>query len=149
MHTPQGSTYAPGMAKGAGGSDNVRGAAAGKSTHHGATFVTAGSLNAPGMEKAKHVSRETVGAQLRSVDRGGVATKMSMGSSSAPGMAHQSKAGREAAALADGATPDGATLAGVHTKSVDTGLSLFAMGSVLTQVGETRTRTWGRQRPRG
>jgi hypothetical protein len=138
---------APGMAKaaadGAGGSafgsDNVRGAhAGGKSLHQGATFVTAGSLNAPGMAKqpagVRPASLETLGAAAGSayaaaVDATGFyGTLLTNGSANAPGMAHHKAGGGSGAAAAH------------LSKSVDTGLSLFAMGSALSQAKAAEAR---------
>jgi hypothetical protein len=149
------SRTAPGMAKEVSRSDNLVGANTGKALHQGATFVTAGSLNAPGMLKgngARPASIETLGASAGSsyvlaVDSTGYCgTLLTNGSSKAPGMSHHKLAGRanpgdnnNGSGSSSGVGEYGTAVAHLP-KSVDTGLSLFAMGSALSQAKAAEAR---------
>jgi hypothetical protein len=141
-----GSTYMPGMQKdqrgvgedGGGGdgggngagsraSENMLGAVAGKPLHQGATFVTAGSLHAPGMAKSKYVSPEVAGAAAGHSSDGSFGTLLTNGSVHAPGMARSSPSKQKQAGGGVGG------FSSAVGPSVDRGLSLFAMGSLLSQ----------------
>ena len=143
------SAEAPGMAKAKVVSDNLRGTGL-KSAYLGATQLTSGSLNAPGMAKDKLVPPDIAGAaataalhaqalkagKAYAVHQGG--TLLTNGSIHAPGMNHQKKAGQAGAGGVGGASggpavggsegepPSGNSLG---MRSVDTGISLFAMGA--------------------
>lgn len=121
-----GSTSAPGMVQmRSNGDDITRGAAAGKSIHQGGTFATSGSLNAPGMGKGKYVSPEVAGsAGGASVHQGG--TLLTNGSVHAPGMVSNNS-------NKNSGNKYGGT-------SCDTGISLFGMGSTLSQANFEETR---------
>lgn len=149
------SRSAPGMAKEVSRSDNLVGAGTGKALHQGATFVTAGSLNAPGMAKgngARPASMETLGASAGSAYApakdltGYCGTLLTNGSSKAPGMSHHKLACRvnpgdnnNGGGSGSGVGEYGSAVAHLP-KSVDTGLSLFAMGSALSQAKAAEAR---------